>query len=225
MRPFALRILAFLTLCLGTAASLQGQEVLRASRIQARGLRRMLPSLGLPVRTDGGDDAGIRFKDGLWSGKDDPLLPPRWYMCEIFRDSIPLPVQTGAVMHLVGEWIREKPERPVSLVCGPLGSNWFVAVCKRRAASPGWKSIGFVIPPEGVDPARSLYAYSVSVNWLEYRTGYNFFPKLPAHLQEIIEEMTAAELLCPFIESDGIDPDIPDPELNPELEEDFREYG
>jgi hypothetical protein len=52
----------------------------------------------------------------------------------------------------------------------------------------------------------SIYAYSRSVNWLERNTGYNFFPRLPSHIQEIIEEMTASELLCPYQEfNPGLD--------------------
>ena len=79
------------------------------------------------------------------------------------------------------------------------------------------------MPPEGVDPKRSIYDYTRSVNYLENRIRYNLFPRLPSHLQEIIEEMTATELVCPYSEFDpGLD-EGPDREIEYDMELDYLE--
>ena len=70
---------------------------------------------------------------------------------------------------------------------------------------------------------KSIYAYSHSVNWLERRIGYNLYPRLPAYIQEIIEEMTASELLSPHQEFDpGLD-EHPEQEIDYDWEADYRE--
>ena len=98
------------------------------------------------------------------------------------------------------------------------------AAIKRTGTDLGWKSLGFIIPAGGPDPSRSLYIYSTSVNRLEHLVGYNLFPKLPSHLQEIIEEITAAELLCPYQEFDpGLLDEAADPEIDYDSEADARE--
>ena len=66
-----------------------------------------------------------------------------------------------------------------------------------------------------MEPDKAVWLYSCSVNWIEWLIGYNLFPKLPSGLQEVVEEMTAAEHLCPFIESDPLEYDMPDPVEKP----------
>ena len=43
------------------------------------------------------------------------------------------------------------------------------------------------------------------------------------NLQELVEEMTAAEHLCPFIEFDPLEYEVPDPEIDYEWEMDMHE--
>jgi len=128
-----------------------------------------------------------------------------------------------AVSNLCYEWEAEKPHKAPDVVWGPYRGGWYIALCKRVRGGLGWKSIAFVFPPEGIAPDRSIYAYSHSVNWLEARTGYNLFPKLPAHLQEIIEEMTAVELLCPIQEFDRGELEQAEFEIEHDWEEDIRD--
>ena len=80
-----------------------------------------------------------------------------------------------------------------------------------------------MIPPEGIVEGKRIYDYSHSVNWLEHQIGYNLYPKLPGHIQEIIEEMTAAELLCPVQEFDQAMDERPDQEIDYDWEADSRE--
>ena len=90
--------------------------------------------------------------------------------------------------------------------------GWFVAICKKTRSDLGWKSIGFVIPAGGMQPGKGIC--------------YDLFPRLPSYVQEIIEEMTATELLCPFTEFDpGLNewPDRPDREIDYDWEADYRE--
>ena len=212
-------------LLLLAAAPLSAQEVLRASRIQVKGGHRHLPALGLPVRTDGTVDGVIRFRDGRWTGADSPAASPRWTMWPMTRDSLARPEAVAPALEVCRKWAGEVPNDPASVVYGPLRDGWFVAVCKKIRRAPGWKSIGFFLPQTGFDALRGIFNYSVSVNWIEHNTGYDLFPRLPSHLQEIIEEMTAAELLCPFQEVQLIEPDLPDREVDRDMEEDFREYN
>jgi hypothetical protein len=86
-----------------------------------------------------------------------------------------------------------------------------------------WKSIGFIIPKSGLQPDKTVWFYSCSVNWIEWLTGYNLFPKLPSSLQELVEEMTASEHLCPFIEFDPLEYELPDQEIDYEWEMDLHE--
>ena len=158
---------------------------------------------------------------GAWKGADSLNAVPFWIMSQVS-----VPTEAGAltpVISLCARWAAERPKSAVDIVWGPFQGGWFVAICKKTHSALGWKSIGFVIPPEGMDPAGRIYSYSKSVNWIEYRIGYDLFPKLPAHLQEIIEEMTATELLCPFQEFDPGLEEGPDHEIDYEWEADLRE--
>jgi len=221
---FAVPLLCFLP-------QADGQEVLRASRIHARSSRKA-PSLGLPKRTDGQPDPVIWYGDGIWHGADSLRGLPFWNMAHLFSEADEAAVnKAGKPVETLLEpfralgrvWAEERPKGAVQAVWGPYRDKWYIALCKKTRGGMGWKSIGFLVPPEGMDAGKSVYAYSVSVNWLEFRTGYDFFPNLPAHLQEIIEEMTSAELLCPFQEFDLGDPESPDREIDYDWEEDYRD--
>jgi hypothetical protein len=121
------------------------------------------------------------------------------------------------------KWVKEKPERPVHIVTGPVRNMQFIAVCTRAKSSIKWKSIGFIVSKSGLETDKPVWFYSCSVNWIEWLTGYNLFSKLPSNLQEIVEEMTASEHLCPFIESDPLEYEYPDPEIDYEWEMDMHE--
>ena len=150
--------------------------------------------LGLPKRLDGQTDPAVWFEAGVWKGADSLKAVPFWTMAQA-----------------------------VDIVWGPSRGGRFVAICKKTRSDLGWKSIGFVIPAEGMLAGKSIWDYSHSVNWIENQIGYNLFPKLPAYLQEIIEEMTATELLCPYSEFDqGLD-EGPDREIDYDREADYRE--
>ena len=203
---------------------MSGQEVLRASQIQARAGGRHMPSLGLPVRKDGNIDPLVRFQEDRWIGADSAEAVPYWTMWAMKPESPAGPEHLGAILEFCRTWAGEKPKGPADIVYGPFQGGWFVAVCKKTGVGLGWKSLAFVIPPKGLEPGKSLYAYSNSVNWLESRIRYNLYPRLPSYLQEIIEEMTATELLCPYQEFDQRLDEGPDHEVEYyEQEEDQRE--
>lgn len=216
----ALYIVSFL---LALSLQLSAQEVLSPARIQARANRRHMPSLGLPIRTDGGFDAIVRYRDERWEGSDSLRAVPRWTMWEMKPDSPSVHEHLGAILSLCRSWAVEKPKGSVDIVYGPFKGGWFVSMCRKTHSRLGWKSIAFLIPPDGIGEGKSIYDYSHSINWLEHQVGYNLYPKLPAHLQEIIEEMTAMELLCPFQEFDpGLD-ERPDQEIDYDWEADSQE--
>ena len=138
-------------------------------------------------------------------------------------DSIGLAGLPEPVRSFCRKWAEEKPRAAVDVVHGPYRGGWFIALCKRTHGGYGWKTLGFLVPPGGPDAQRSLYAYSTSVNVVEHRIGYNLFPALPAYLQEIVEEMTTAELLVPFQETNSPEDGRPDPETDYDWMEDVRE--
>ncbi len=201
--------------------TLSAQERLKASKIQARA--RHMPSLGLPRRADGDIDPVIRYKDGAWEGAESMKDAPHWTERLIGPESPAEPKHLAALLELCKNWAVDRPHVAAEVVYGLCREGWFLAVCKKTRTSLGWQSIAFVIPPEGPAPGKSIYSYSHSVNWLEGRIGYNLFPKLPAHLQEIIEEMTATELLCPIQEFDPGLNEEPEREIDYDWEEDVRE--
>lgn len=147
-----------------------------------------------------------------------------------------VPGQLAPVFEFCRGWAGESPKGAADVVCGPLrkagqkagqaqstSGGWFAAVCKKTRSGLGWKSIAFIVPPEGIDTKRSIYDYTRSVNYLERSISYNLFPRLPSNLQEIIEEMTATELVCPYSEFDpGLD-EGPDREVEYDMELDYLE--
>ena len=203
--------------------SLSGQEILSPSRIQARAVRKNLPELGLPERISGEIDPTIWYKNGCWHGADSLKATPFWITETIDVESVVKTKMPSEIIDFCKEWAAEIPEGPVHVVTGPVRGMQFIAVCTRARSSIKWKSIGFIAPKSGVQPDKTVWFYSCSVNWIEWLTGYNLFPKLPSSLQEVVEEMTAAEHLCPFIESDPLEYEFPDPEIEYEWEMDMHE--
>lgn len=119
------------------------------------------------------------------------------------------------------KWAAEPPMGFATIVCGPIIGRegeppqaWFAAICKKTGLKLGWKSIAFLIPnKESADGA--AFKYSESVNALEHQSGWDLFCKLPAGVQELVEEMTVYELFCPFQEQDE--------EYEREMEQEFFE--
>ena len=182
-----------------------------------------MPELGLPERVSGEIDPTIWYKEGCWHGADSLKATPFWITETIDAESV---VKTGIPAEIVDfckRWVAEKPTGPVHVVTGPVRGMQFIAVCTRSSGSISWKSIGFIVPTTGLQPDKSVWFYSCSVNWIEWLTGYNLFPKLPPGLQELVEEMTAAEHLCPFTEFDPLEYELPDPEIDYEWEMDMHE--
>ena len=203
--------------------SVSGQEVLNPARIKARARLKNLPSLGLPLRADGRIDGSIRYKDDRWFGADSAGAAPRWTMLRLTGETGFGPEIPSAVHDFCRSWMEEKPQGNTDIVFGPLRDQWFITVCKKTRSSLGWKSIGFVLPREGSLTGKKIYEYCRSVNWIEHQIRYDLYPKLPSHLQEIIEEMTATELFFPFLESlDGMG-ESPDRENDYDWEDDYRE--
>ena len=194
--------------------SSSGQELLRPSRIQARAVRKNLPELGLPERNSGEIDPAVWYKDGCWNGADSLKAAPFWVAETIDIESVVKTKMPSEIVDLCREWVAEKPEGPVHVVTGPVRGMQFIAVCTRSRGYLNWKSIGFIVPKSGLQPDKTAWYYSCSVNWIEWLTGYNLFPKLPLGLQELVEEMTAAEHLCSFNEFDPLEYEMPDPEID-----------
>ncbi len=122
-------------------------------------------------------------------------------------------------------WAWRKPYGNTSIVVGPIYSSresrvpyaCFVAVCKKESTKGlmplGFTSVAFIIPASPSE-MKNLYDRSCSVNFVEYRTGFNLFPELPRKVQEQVEEMTAYELFCPFQEIDENDLEFLEPEFD-----------
>lgn len=206
-----------------TDLPLFGQEVLTSSKIQAKANRKHLPALGLPERANGEMDPVVWYKDGNWRGADSLKADPFWMTETIDVDTVVKAPVPGRIAEFCKEWVAEKPVGPVHIVTGPVRGMQFVAVCTRARSYLNWKSIGFIVPYEGLDPDKGVWDYSCSVNWIEWLTGYDFFPKLPSGLQEQVEEMTSAEHLCSFNEFDPLEFEEPDWEIDYEWEMDMHE--
>lgn len=203
--------------------SLSGQEVLRSSRIQARANRKNLPALGVPLRSSGEIDPVIWYKDGCWHGADSLKAVPFWVTETIDVESVAKTKIPSEIVDFCNAWVADKPQGPVHIVTGSVRGMQFIAVCTRSRSFLNWKSIGFLVPKSGLQPDKTVWYYSCSVNWIEWLIGYNLFPKLPSGVQELVEEMTAAEHLCSFNEFDPLEYEMPDPEIDYEWEMDMHE--
>lgn len=172
--------------------------------------------------------AAISQEKGVWTSMNMELKMPNWVAWDLNlaaagadRDPFMAKMPAGSVrlpLHLwrmiLDECYRfgfDKALSPVTIVCGPLvsaGKNvpyeFFVVVCKKVRGGLGWQSVGFLLPNSAnLDPSGGLYKYSVSVNMVEFKSGFDFFKRLPSHLEELIEEMTTYELFCPYIEDEN----------------------
>lgn len=223
MHKHTIYIIILLLMTIPAEFSMSGQEVLRPSRIQSRAIRKNLPELGLPERNSGEIDPTIWYKEGCWHGADSLKAAPFWITETIDAESVVKTRIPSEIVDFCKGWGDEKPIGPVHIVSGPVRGMQFIAVCTKSSGTISWKSIGFIVPKSGLQPDKSVWFYSCSVNWIEWLTGYNLFPKLPSGLQELVEEMTAAEHLCPFIEFDPLDYELPDPEIDYEWEMDMHE--
>ena len=223
MRKYSIYISVLFLMVFLFEFPLSGQEVLRPSRIQARAVRKNLPELGLPERSSGEIDPTIWYKDGCWHGADSLKAVPFWIDETIDAESVVKAKMPSEILDLCKEWVAEKPEGPVHVVTGPVRGMQFFAVCTRSRGYLNWKSIAFIVPKSGLQLDKTVWYYSCSVNWIEWLTGYNLFPKLPSGLQELVEEMTAAEHLCSFNEFDPLEYETPDPEIDYEWEMDMHE--
>lgn len=203
--------------------SLSGQETLRPSRIQSRAVRKNLPELGLPKRSSGEIDPIIWYKDGCWQGADSLKASPFWITETIDAESVVKTKMPSEIVDFCKGWVAEKPEGPVHIVTGPVRGMQFIAICTKARSYLSWKSIGFIVPRSGLHPDKSVWYYSCSVNWIEWLTGYDLFTKLPSSLQELVEEMTAAEHLCSFNEFDPLEHEAPEHEIDYEWEMDMHE--
>jgi hypothetical protein len=223
MRRLTIYIFLLIITLISAEISLSGQEVLKSSRIQARANRKNLPALGVPLRVNGEIDPAVWYKDGLWRGADSLSAPPFWVTETIDVESVVKTAIPSEIVRFCREWVMEKPQGPVHIVTGQLRDKQFIAVCTRARSSISWKSIGFIVPREGLMPGKSVWDYSCSVNWIEWFIGYDLFPKLPPALQELVEEMTAAEHLCSFNEFDPLEFEEPEFDIDYEWEMDLHE--
>lgn len=223
MRKCSLYIIIPLLITFMSEFPLAGQEILRPSRIQARAVRKNLPELGLPERINGEIDPTIWYKDGCWQGADSLKASPFWITETMDVESVVKTKMPSEIVEFCREWVTEKPVGPVHVVTGPVRGMQFIAVCTRSRSNLSWKSIGFIVPLSGLEPDKSVWFYSCSVNWIEWLIGYDLFHKLPSGLEELVEEMTAAEHLCSFIEFDPLEYEVPDHEFDYEWEMDMHE--
>ncbi len=198
-----------------------GQEVLNPSNVHARGTRKH-PALGLPQRLDGRTDNVVWYDKGMWCGADSLKGQVFWTMTEVTDAKYDGPF--AAVYDFCKSWALEKPKSAVDVVYGPYRGGWYFAICKKTIRGLGWKTIAFLIAEGGIPAGKNVWDYSLSVNLLEFFIGYNLFPKLPRHLQETIEEMTAYEHLCPFQEYENSPIYAPDREVDYDWEEDMLEW-
>ena len=179
--------------------------------------------MGLPERISGEIDPVIWHKDGCWHGADSLKAIPFWTTETVDVESVVKTKIPSEIIDICKGWATEKPKGPAYVVTGPVRGMKFIAVCSKSQSYLSWKSIGFIVPDSGLQPDKSVWLYSCSVNWIEWLTGYNLFPKLPSGLQELVEEMTAAEHLCSFNEFDPLEHEVPDYEIDYEWEMDMHE--
>ena len=125
-----------------------------------------MPELGLPERSSGVIDPTIWYKDGCWHGADSLKAAPFWITETIDVESVVKTKIPSEIIEFCREWVEEKPEGPVYIVTGPVRGMQFIAVCTRSRSNLSWKSIGFIVPKSGLQPDKSVWFYSCSVNWI-----------------------------------------------------------
>lgn len=122
------------------------------------------------------------------------------------------------------KWAWRKPYGNTNVVMGPLYNQkfgtepyaYYVAVCKQERLNVpmplGYTTLAYLIPADAQE--KNVYEYSLSVNAIQHKSGYELFAKLPHKVQDQIKEMTAYELLCSFQEASESD----DEQMQPEIE-------
>ena len=119
-------------------------------------------------------------------------------------------------------WAWRKPYGNTNVVMGPLFNPkdsekpyaYFVTVCKKeRLDVPlplGYSSMAYMIPVNATD--KNIDEYALTVNAIESHSGYDLFHKLPAAVQNEVEEITNYELFFQDINSND------EEALQPEME-------
>lgn len=194
-------------------------------------LHTFVPFWGTPLRQDSGKQQLEWTATTVMERRDSTSLP-RWVCWNLdlasvgaekfkYEAVIPKgiaitnPELLGSVINECYKWAWRKPYGRTNVVWGPMyhpkGGDqpyaFFVAVCKEERVKGhlplGYTSVAFIVPNYPITkPAHGIYDLCTSVNAVEYKTGYNLFPKLPAAVQERVEEYTDYELFCPFQEID-----------------------
>lgn len=190
-------------------------------------LRTFKPFWGFP-RKDGAGETIIE-KDGCFYAVQDPddsLAVPAWVTWNLdlaefgddrdkFTPLLPVRYADQPVLKSVLDecyrWAWRKPYGNSCVVCGPLYGNrdssvpaaFFVSVCKKEKiegpTSLGFSSLAWIVPVDARITGK-VYDLASTVNLVEYRSGYDLYPKLPSAVQEQVEEISVFELFCPFQE-------------------------
>ena len=98
-------IIVLFILTMSSGFSLSGQELLKASRIQGRAVRRNLPELGLPKRNTEEIDPTIWYKDRCWYGADSLKATPFWITETIDRESVVKTKLPSAIVSFCNDWV------------------------------------------------------------------------------------------------------------------------
>lgn len=186
--------------------------------------------------------------DGVWKSDNIDLRMPNWVAWDpkdrsdyFFMRYMPASRIFGcqlawrAALNACLDWVNEKPAGKCTIVCGPLVTPsefkkeggavpyaFFIVACKRTRSALGYKSIGFIVHNKMVDIA-STDEISCSVNSVELKSGYDFFPLLPEGVRESVEEMTVYELYCPYQEQAEYT-ENPTDDREQDMQEAFQEY-
>lgn len=193
-------------------------------------LHTFVPFWGVPVPQNGAKETKEWQKDIVLSRADSTTVP-RWVCWNLdlatvgqervkYENLLPKgtlvanPELLAKVLNECYRWAWRKPYVRTNVVWGPMyhpkGGDqpyaFFMAVCKEERVKSilplGYTSTAFIVPNYPVTNIRGIYDCCASVNMVEYKTGYNLFPTLPAAVQEKVEELTDYELFCPFQEID-----------------------
>ncbi len=108
------------------------------------------------------------FNRGIWANLEKQVRQWAYQNEEIF-------VVTGPVLNRCQTSIGSNE------VCVP--AHFYKVILDYE--QPEWKAIGFLMPNE--KSKRDLQDYVVSIDYLESKTGINFFPKLPDNVETRIE--------------------------------------
>lgn len=198
------------------------------------------PFWGIPKPVDGAQENSVAVDDYVYFRPEESAFP-NWiswnldlatekdarYKFEKFLSEGQTLACDGVLRKAIDEcyrWAWRKPYGNTNVVVGPLYNQklgnepyaYYVAVCKQERLNVpmplGYSSLAYIIPADAQE--KNVYEYSLSVNALQYKSGYELFDKLPRKVQGQIKEMTAYELLCSFQEV----PEGFDESMQPEIE-------